>query len=393
MLGAVADAHTAFNGFAENRKTFLQLMDGEQAKARKTKADLAVAIELLDQQAVAIRDSLHLLKIEIAGGQIALDRGQQELEALRQNAVRTGDPADAADVMEFRGALANFRGKIAEMRENLVGSALLIPIIGQNKKAAETRLMKISNGMLVVIPRLMAVASQAVVQVDIRRAAEESERLDEAARQITQLASKGAHDAATSAARSLGGDQRNIDVLAQVADEAIQTMHEVIEIEREVAAGDREREAKLAAIRDRLVDRYARSEPARRSTMSGDVDFDRQAAWLRRFRSDAESNLTAFAQRLKEALPDQVTVHESKGLFSRSARTTGVSVTLARTSTSWNLPEAACRPAVAMVVRGITLNTRTIDPAEWFSRLAQETKAATEHAKALSQSLDAFMGS
>ena len=30
-------------------------------------------------------------------------------------------------------------------------------------------------------------------------------------------------------------------------------MHEVIDIEREVAAGDREREAQLAAIRDRLV--------------------------------------------------------------------------------------------------------------------------------------------
>ena len=139
------------------------------------------------------------------------------------------------------------------MRENLVGSALLIPIIGQNKKAAETRLMKISNGMLVVIPRLMAVASQAVVQVEIKQAAQESERLDEAARQITQLASKGAHDAAVSAARSLGGDQRNLDVLAETADEAIKTMHEVIDIEREVAAGDKEREAKLLAIRDRLV--------------------------------------------------------------------------------------------------------------------------------------------
>jgi hypothetical protein len=229
------------------------LMDKEQAKARKTKADLAVAIQLLDQQAVAIRDSLHGLKIEIAAGQIALDRGQEELEALRQHAVTTGDPADAADVLEFRGSLANFRGKIAEMRENLVASALLIPIMGQNRKAAETRLMKISNGMLVVIPRLMAVASQAAVQVDIRHAAEESEKLDEAARQLTLLASKGAHDAATSAARSLGGDQRNIDVLAKVADETIQTMHEVIEIEREVAAGDREREAKLAAVRDRLA--------------------------------------------------------------------------------------------------------------------------------------------
>ncbi|MCG2632669.1 toxic anion resistance protein [Bradyrhizobium sp. WYCCWR 13023] len=253
LIGAVADARTAFSGFLENRKKFLDLMDAEQAKARKTKADLTIAVQLLDQQALAVRQSLNDLKIEIAAGQLALDRGQAELETLRQHAVGTGDATDAADVMEFRSAVANFRGKIAEMRENLVASAMLIPIIGQNKKAAETRLMKISNGMLVVIPRLMAVASQAVVQVDIARAASESEKLDEAARQITILASKGAHDAATSAARSLGGDQRNIDVLAQVADEAIQTMHEVIAIEREVASGDREREAKLTAIRDRLV--------------------------------------------------------------------------------------------------------------------------------------------
>ncbi|RUR08774.1 toxic anion resistance protein [Legionella sp. km772] len=252
LLGAFKEARTAYKEFQENRKQFLELMDQEQAKARKTKADLAVSIDLLDQQANAIRTSLNRLKVAIAAGQIALDRGQEELESLRLHAVQTGDPADAADVMEFRNSIANFRAKVAEMRENLVGSALLIPIIGQNKKAAETRLMKISNGMLVVIPRLMAVASQAAVQADIRRAAAESERLDEAARQITELASKGAHDAATSAARSLGGDERNIEVLAKVADEAIQTMNEVLDIEKEVAAGDREREAKLAAIRDRL---------------------------------------------------------------------------------------------------------------------------------------------
>jgi uncharacterized protein YaaN involved in tellurite resistance len=253
LLGVAADAHTAFKSFHENRKKFLDLMDSEQAKARKTKADLAVTIDLLDQQAVAVRQSLHALKVEIAAGQLAIERGQDELEALRVRAVQTGDPADAADVMEFRGAIANFRGKIAEMLESLVGSAMLIPIIGQNKKAAETRMMKISNGMLVVIPRLMAVASQAVVQVEIRNSADQAAKLDEANRQIMLLASKGAHAAATSAARSLGGDQRNIEVLAQVADETVRTMNEVIDIEREVAAGDREREAKLAEVRDRLV--------------------------------------------------------------------------------------------------------------------------------------------
>lgn len=253
LMGAAANAHSAFKGFAENRKQFLTLMDQEQAKARKTKADLGVTIELLDQQAQGIRQALHGLKIEIAAGQIALDRAEDELEAKRQHAVTTGDPADAADVLAFRGAIANFRGKVADMREALVGSAMLIPIIGQNRSAAETRMMKISNGMLVVIPRLMAVASQAVVQVEIKNAAEASAKLDEANRQITLLAAKGAHDAATTAARSLAGDQRNIDVLAQVADQTIATMNEVIDIEREVRAGDAAREAKLAEVRDRLV--------------------------------------------------------------------------------------------------------------------------------------------
>ena len=253
LLGAAADARTAFKGFAENRKQFLTLMDEEQAKARKTKADLGVTIELLDQQALAIRQSLHGLKIEIAAGQIALDRAEDELEAKRQQAVSTGDPADAAEVQAFRGAIANFRGKVGDMREALVGSAMLIPIIGQNRSAAETRMMKISTGMLVVIPRLMAVASQAVVQVEIRNAAESSAKLDEANRQITLLAAKGAREAATSAARSLGGDSRNIDVLAQVADETIAAMNEVIDIEREVAAADAVREQKLAEVRNKLV--------------------------------------------------------------------------------------------------------------------------------------------
>src|SRR5271166_3733918 len=37
LLGFAADAHTAFKGFSENRKKFLDLMDSEQAKARRTK--------------------------------------------------------------------------------------------------------------------------------------------------------------------------------------------------------------------------------------------------------------------------------------------------------------------------------------------------------------------
>jgi hypothetical protein len=125
--------------------------------------------------------------------------------------------------------------------------------------------------------------------------------------------------------------------------------------------------------------------------MTQNLDFDMRAAWLRRFKADAESNLNAFALRLKEAMPELVTVHESRGFFSSSAKTTGVTVELGENRYSLQLEHGRLKATVAMVVRGIALNTKNVDPAEWFARLAEETKKASEHAETLSRSLAAFM--
>jgi hypothetical protein len=121
------------------------------------------------------------------------------------------------------------------------------------------------------------------------------------------------------------------------------------------------------------------------------IDFDMQAAWLRRFKSDAESNLGAFALRLKEALPELVTIQESRSLFSRSVKTKGVSVELGEKRYHLEIDGGRLKASVAMVVHGVVLNTKNVDPADWFARLAEETKKASEHARALSGSLDGFM--
>lgn len=127
--------------------------------------------------------------------------------------------------------------------------------------------------------------------------------------------------------------------------------------------------------------------------MSGNLDFDTQAAWLRRFTSDSESSMRAFALRLREAMPDLVTVHESKGLFQRSGKITGVEIDLGEARYKLELAGGRLKASVALVVRGIALNTRAVDPAEWFTHLTEETKKASDHARALSQSLSGFMAS
>lgn len=121
-------------------------------------------------------------------------------------------------------------------------------------------------------------------------------------------------------------------------------------------------------------------------------NFDIEAAWLRRFQSDAESNLRAFALTLREAMPELVTIEEHRGLFERRGRVTGVQIALGEHRYVLQLASGRLQASIAMVVRGITLNTRPVDPAEWFRLLAEETHQASEHAKSLSQSITRFMG-
>jgi hypothetical protein len=121
-------------------------------------------------------------------------------------------------------------------------------------------------------------------------------------------------------------------------------------------------------------------------------NFDLEAAWLRRFQSDAESNLRAFALALHEAMPQLVTLEEHRGLFERRGRIIGVRIALGEHQYGLQLVNGRLQASVAMIVRGITLSTKPLEPGEWFRRLAEETHQASEHAKSLSQSITQFMG-
>lgn len=253
IVGVAHDAASALKGFAENRRRFLSVMDRQEARARTAKATLSTDVALLDQMSAEARAGVHALKIDIAAAQIALDRACGEEEALRAKAMSTGDAADAAEVMDYRASIANFQGKAMELRTSLIRSATLVPTIAATRRAAETRIMKISNGLLVVIPSLMAAAAVAGAQADIRLAQAEGDSLAEADRRVGELAARGAHDVAVSSARSLAVDPRNIKALADAAAQAVDTLAEVVRVEREVEVANRDAEAKLVEIRDGLV--------------------------------------------------------------------------------------------------------------------------------------------
>ena len=124
-----------------------------------------------------------------------------------------------------------------------------------------------------------------------------------------------------------------------------------------------------------------------------DAGFDIDSAWFRRFSADAVANLGAFALRLKEALPDLVAVERRRGLFGKRGEVTAVDVALGDRRYRLSRAGGRLQATGATVVRNVTLNTRPLDPAEWFAQLAAETRAASGHAEALSRSLQGFMRS
>lgn len=121
-------------------------------------------------------------------------------------------------------------------------------------------------------------------------------------------------------------------------------------------------------------------------------NFDIDAAWLRRFQSDVQSNLRAFALTLSEAMPDLVSIEERRGLFDRKGTIVGVSVALGDHQYRLRCDKGRLEAQIAMIVRGITLNTKIVEPGEWFRRLSEETHKASENARLLSASLNSFMG-
>jgi uncharacterized protein YaaN involved in tellurite resistance len=250
MLGGAKDA---LSGFAENRKKFNTLMDQQEAKARATLADLKRNIDSFEDMFQALRHGVRELNIDIAAGQLALERGQQEQEALRLKAIETNDPVDAAEVMEIRGRIANFAGLLGDQREGLMRAAITVPMIKSTRKASEARIVSLHGALTKTIPNLKSACAVAVGQLDNRRAAGAREALNEADRQVLGLVADGTLDAARTTAAQRGVDARQIEALSQAADKVTQALKEMVENDRLAVDRAQQQEAELRKVRDRLT--------------------------------------------------------------------------------------------------------------------------------------------
>ena len=121
------------------------------------------------------------------------------------------------------------------------------------------------------------------------------------------------------------------------------------------------------------------------STGDAALDFDVLAAAIRADAADLRTFMEAFAGKLSEALPGQVTVEREGGLFQKEHRVRRIAVDLDDRHYELERVRSTVEARTAHQVRGIKLKTEAVPLEDWIDSLAHHLAAHAErsaHARA-----------
>ena len=125
---------------------------------------------------------------------------------------------------------------------------------------------------------------------------------------------------------------------------------------------------------------------------SGAGEFDLGMAWYRKTQGDLRAFLEAFAVRMDGAVPGRVKIERRRdGLLSRTSHV--VKVTIAGETNAYvlSLEGGHLSAARAKSVRGVTLNSQTMDFPEWLSALNADLQRLAERAGDAQTALHDFL--
>lgn len=127
------------------------------------------------------------------------------------------------------------------------------------------------------------------------------------------------------------------------------------------------------------------------STGDAALDFDVVAAAIRADAADLRSFMDAFAVKLADALPGQVTVEREGGLFQKEHRVRRIAVDLDDRHYELVRAGSSVDARTAHKVRGITLKTEDVPLQDWIDSLARHLTAHAERSASARAALNRLL--
>ena len=216
----------------------------------KLKATNAATDRLLD----ATEDNLREIELWVAAGQQALLRMRAEFEAERTALADNRDLVRVAKLRDMGEQIDAFETRLVRMHVAFTRGLLAIPQIRTAQAAGRIEIQNTLDTILFDLPDLKAAIVRVAALHQISRASDATAARRKIARELQSIGVDALDRAYTTAKRTQGDMEGDVQVLTEVTDKMLATLDRGLQIDRDNRAKRAQAVEQLGDVRQRLLE-------------------------------------------------------------------------------------------------------------------------------------------
>lgn len=254
MVGKYVSAFVRFR--SDHRMVVDQFSDIEK-RGRIEMGRLAAMDSRMDQLVAENLRSLRELEVQVAAGQIVLDRERARFARERRDALGSRDPAALAAVRDFGEQINGFETRLLRLSMAMGDAMLSVPQTRTAQTAGRIEYRNILDTLLFDLPRLKSAILRIVALKGITDASKASDARRRLAQQMNAAGIDALETAYLRAKESEGGALGEVAALGEIADRIIGMVDKGAAIDARNRAERAQAQLALESTKQRYVDGLA----------------------------------------------------------------------------------------------------------------------------------------
>jgi uncharacterized protein YaaN involved in tellurite resistance len=246
----------SFFGFAKdlvavylaNQEKIESLVEEIEADINRNMHKIMTNNARLDVMTEAIEMNFYQLGVYIYAGEVALDRGRDEYEELRQKAASSGDSLQIAKLNNFREQVVAFDSRLLLIKKAYVEAPITFQKIQTTQQAGRIQINTHMNALLFALPKFLESMHLIVSLMDLKKAQEDEDALYEMNAQLEELEGNLLGEIAVKAKESQNRGARQVVLVEAAANKLLETCKSIQELDETQAEERKEDEGFLVQI-------------------------------------------------------------------------------------------------------------------------------------------------
>ena len=253
LFSAGKVAVSAIQGFNENRKQFLDVIDKELAKCRTSIADATTRKEILIQQSNTLKQSAREITKIILAYQYAIEREIAEYEDRRLSVIESQDVVEVQQLIFDYDRIIEMEKDAMMLKTALVQVANAIPTNNMSIKNTETIIQETDRVLRFYTPALLNSAAQVAMNAANRRGVDSIRKTKELSKIATDMAVTSTIEGAKEAQALSNDFDSAIADLERQTKATMEALHTIQDTEQQYREHRKTQEESLTKIQDYMI--------------------------------------------------------------------------------------------------------------------------------------------